>query len=191
MKNLFVICGLLFISNQVFPQMKMPDHIKEKITYPVLDFAPWVGVMPVSDPVMPYDPSLSYKIAIDVYGSLKDSTKIHEPFTEIARTYNLFIANGVPAYKIKIAAIIHGGLSKAVINNEAYREKYGVDNPALLALQELKKVGVEFYLCGQSMSFLQIPQKDITSEVKVAISAKTSFVALDQMGYTYLNVSGD
>ena len=191
MKNLFVICGLLFISNQVFPQMKMPDHIKEKITYPVLDFAPWVGVMPISDPVMPYDPSLSYKIAIDVYGSLKDSTKIHEPFTEIARTYNLFIANGVPADKIKIAAIIHGGLSKAVINNEAYREKYGVDNPALLALQELKKVGVDFYLCGQSMSFLQIPQKDITSEVKVAISAKTSFVALDQMGYTYLNVSGD
>ena len=84
MRNLFVICGLLFISNQVFPQMKMPDHIKEKITYPVLDFAPWVGVMPISDPVMPYDPSLSYKIAIDVYGSLKDSTKIHEPFTEIA-----------------------------------------------------------------------------------------------------------
>jgi hypothetical protein len=41
------------------------------------------------------------------------------------------------------------------------------------------------------MSFLKIPQEDITPEVKVAISAKTTFVALDQMGYTYMDVSKD
>ena len=76
------------------------------------------------------------------------------------------------AEKIKIAAIVHGGLSRAVLNNEAYKEKYGIDNPNIVAIQELKKVGVEFYLCGQSMSFLQLPQEDITPEVKVAISAK-------------------
>lgn len=34
-------------------------------------------------------------------------------------------------------------------------------------------------------------QEDITSEVKVAIAAKTTFVALDQMGYTYMDVSGN
>jgi len=191
MKNLLCFFTFLLLSNLATAQMTMPDHIKEKMTYPVLDFAPWVGVVPISNPVMPYDPSLTYKIAIDVYGSLKDSTKIHEPFTEIARAYNLFIANGVPADKIKIAAVIHGGLSKAVVNNEAYRKKYGIDNPTLLAIRELKKVGVEFYLCGQSMSFLQILQEDVTPEVKVALSAKTTFVALDQMGYSFLDVSGN
>ncbi|GAA0879293.1 hypothetical protein GCM10009119_22610 [Algoriphagus jejuensis] len=191
MKNLLLIFSFLLLSHLASAQMTMPDHIKEKMTYPVLDFAPWVGVIPITDPVMSYDPSLTYKIAIDVYGSLKDSTKIHEPFTEIARTYNLHIANGVPADKIKIAAVIHGGLSKAVMSNDAYREKYKIDNPTILALQELKKVGVEFYLCGQSMSFLKIPQEDVTPEVKVAMSAKTTFVALDQMGYTYMDVSGD
>jgi intracellular sulfur oxidation DsrE/DsrF family protein len=193
MKNFLwlVLFFLLVIQVDSFGQMAMPDHIKSKITYPVLDFAPWVGVMPVVDPVMPYDPSITYKIAIDVYGTFKDSTKVYEPFTEIARTYNLHIANGVPANKIKIAAIIHGGLSEAVINNDAYKEKYGIDNPNILALQELKKVGVEFYLCGQSMAFLQIPQADITPQVKVAISAKTTFVALAQMGYTYMDVSGN
>lgn len=191
MKNFLFFSSFMLLSNLALGQMKMPDHIKEKMTYPVLDFAPWVGVVPISNPAMPYDPSLTYKIAIDVYGSLKDSTKLHEPFTEIARTYNLHIANGVPADRIKIAAIIHGGLSKAVMSNAAYRAKYGIDNPTILALYELQKVGVEFYLCGQSMAFLKIAQEDITPEVKVAISAKTTFVALDQMGYTYMDVSGD
>jgi intracellular sulfur oxidation DsrE/DsrF family protein len=193
MKKLLFLCLalVLIVQSTSFAQMTMPEHIKEKMTYPVLNFAPWVGVIPVVDPVMTYDPALTYKIAIDVYGTFKDSTKIYEPFTEIARTYNLFIANGVPADKIKIAAIVHGGLSRAVLSNAAFQEKYGIDNPTISALQELKKVGVEFYLCGQSMAFLQLPQEDITPEVKVAISAKTTFVALDQMGYTYLDVSGN
>ncbi len=193
MKKFLTLILLVSLASQVnsFAQMTMPDHIKDKMTYPVLDFAPWVGVIPILDPVMPYDPALTYKIAIDIYGTFKDSAMVYEPFTEIARTYNLHIANGVPAEKIKIAAIVHGGLSRAVLSNEAYKEKYGIDNPNILALQELKKVGVEFYLCGQSMSFLKIPQEDITPEVKVAISAKTTFVALDQMGYTYMDVSGN
>ena len=193
MKKHLALILLLTLAIQVnsFAQMTMPDHIKDKMTYPVLDFAPWVGVIPIVDSAMPYDPAITYKIAIDIYGNFKDSTKVYEPFTEIARTYNLHIANGVPAEKIKIAAIVHGGLSRAVLSNVAYKEKYGIDNPNILALQELKKVGVEFYLCGQSMSFLQLPQEDITPEVKVAISAKTTFVALDQMGYTYMDVSGN
>jgi len=140
---------------------------------------------------MTYDPPLTYKIAIDIYGTFKDSTKMYEPFTEIARTYNLFIANGVPADKIKIAAIVYEDIPRAVLSNAAFYDEYGIDNLNILALHELKKVGVEFYLCGQSMAFLQLAQEDITPEVKVAISAKTTFVALDQMGYTYMDVSGN
>jgi intracellular sulfur oxidation DsrE/DsrF family protein len=193
MKKLLFICLSLVLTVQSisFAQMNMAEHIKGKMTYPVLDFAPWVGVIPIVDAAMPYDSALTYKIAIDIYGTFKDSTKVYQPFTEIARTYNLHIANGVPAEKIKIAAVIHGGLSKAVLSNDAYQEKYGIDNPNMVALQELKKVGVEFYLCGQSMVFLQIPQENIAKEVKVAISAKTTFVALDQMGYTFMDVSGN
>lgn len=150
MKKLLFLCLSLVLTVQSisFAQTNMAEHIKEKMTYPVLDFAPWVGVIPIMDAVMPYDSALTYKIAIDIYGTFKDSTKVYQPFTEIARTYNLLVANGVPAEKIKIAAVIHGGLSKAVLSNYAYQEKYGIGNPNMMALQELKKVGVEFYLCG-------------------------------------------
>ena len=46
MKRFFYPLFLLILLNYsgVFAQGEMPDHIKEKITYPVFDFHPWVGV---------------------------------------------------------------------------------------------------------------------------------------------------
>ncbi|EAZ79431.2 hypothetical protein ALPR1_04293 [Algoriphagus machipongonensis] len=174
-----------------FAQGEIPPHIKEHITYPVLDFHPWVGVMPVDNPKMPYDPSLEYKVAIDLYGSLKDSTEIHSTFLEVARTYNLNIANGVPADKIKIAAVIHGGLIQAILNESEYESKYSTENPNLAAIKALEEVGVKFYVCGQSMGFYNMKASQITPMVNMAVSAKTTFITLDQMGYSYLNVSED
>lgn len=178
-------------SLSVFAQDDMPPHIKDHITYPVLDFHPWVGVLPVENPAMTYDSELEYKIAIDMYGRVKDSTAIHSAFLEVARTYNLNIANGVPPEKIKIAAVIHGGLVQAILSEEKYKEKYTVSNPNLMAIKALEEVGVKFYVCGQSVGFNNIPAANITPMVKLAISAKTTFITLDQMGYSYLNVSED
>jgi len=182
---LLLIC---FSLTPAFAQVKMPDHIAEQITYPALDFAPWVGVIPFENAAMPYDPTLDYKIAIDVYGTVKDSTQIHPTLTEVARTYNLHIANGVPADQIEIVAVIHGGLSMAAATHDAYEEKYGIQNPNLLAIEALEEVGVKFLMCAQSMLFWNVPAEHITPEVKIAISAKTSFVMLDQMGFSYLSV---
>lgn len=193
MKKCFPALLVLFSASilQSFAQGDIPPHIKEKITYPVLDFHPWIGVMPVQDPVMIFDPELEYKVAIDLYGSIKDSTAIHSAILEVARTYNLNIANGVPPEKIKIAAVIHGGLVQAILNEENYEEKYSQANPNLVAIRALEEVGVKFYVCGQSMGFYNLDASHITPMVKMAISAKTTFITLEQMGYSYLNVSED
>ncbi len=185
----FVI--FLFSISQVWAQGDMPDHIKEKITYPVLDFHPWIGLIPVFDGAFSYNPELDYKIALDLYGRVKDSTSIHPVILEVARTYNLNIANGVPPEKIQIAAIIHGGLVQAILSEEEYQKKYQTTNPNLSALKALEDVGVKFYVCGQSMGFYDIAAVRITPIVKMAISAKTTFITLDQMGFSYLDVSGD
>tara|TARA_R110002020_G_scaffold108231_1_gene250894 strand:+ start:24356 stop:24865 length:510 start_codon:yes stop_codon:yes gene_type:complete len=169
----------------------MPNHIKDKITYPVLDFHPWVGVIPISNPVLSYDSSIDYKVALDLYGRVKDSTAIHPVILEVARTYNLHVENGVPAEKIQIAAVIHGGLVQAILSEEEYQKKYQTGNPNLVALKALDGVGVKFYVCGQSMGFYNLLQEHITPLVKLAVSAKTAFVTLDQKGFTYLDVSAD
>lgn len=193
MKNFIPALLTLFLVSTLhsFAQEDIPPHIKEKITYPVLDFHPWVGVMPVQDPLMTYNPALDYKVAIDLYGTVKDSTAIHSAILEVARTYNLNIANGVPPEKIEIAAVIHGGLIQAILNEENYESKYSQPNPNLVAIKALEEVGVKFYVCGQSMAFYNLDASNITSMVNMAVSAKTTFITLGQMGYSYLNVSED
>lgn len=42
-----------------------------------------------------------------------------------------------------------------------------------------------------SMGFYNMRAENITPIVKVAVSAKTTSVTLDQKGYSYLNVSED
>ncbi|PZX53308.1 DsrE family protein [Algoriphagus chordae] len=185
-----LLLSTLTLTN-IYAQGSMPAHIKERITYPALDFHPWIGVMSVEDPVMRYDPTLDYKVAIDLYGKINDSTAIHPAILEVARTYNLNIANGVPAEKIQLAAVIHGGLVQAILTDEDYQQKYGLSNPNIVAIKALEEVGVKFYVCGQSMGFYTLNAGNITPMVKMAISAKTTFITLDQMGYSYLNVSED
>jgi intracellular sulfur oxidation DsrE/DsrF family protein len=193
MKPFFYFIAVLLLANfsEAFAQNGMPPHIKDHITYPVLDFHQVVGVMPIENAALPYDPTIDYKIVLDLYGKMKDSTAIHPVFQEVARTYNLNIANGVPADKIHIAAVIHGGIVRAILSEENYQEKYQTANPNLAAIKALEDVGVKFYVCGQSVRFNNIDPGKVTPMVKVAISAKTAFVTLDQMGYSYLNISDE
>ena len=59
------------------------------------------------------------------------------------------------------------------------------------ALRVYKESGVQFYVCGQSLGFMNIPQEDLAPEIDISISAKTAFIILDQRGYTYMNVNQD
>ena len=43
----------------------------------------------------------------------------------------------------------------------------------------------------KAWSSFRSPKKNMATEVKVAISAKNTFVALVQMGYSYIDVSGN
>lgn len=168
---------------------QMPKHLEGKMTYPVFDFLPWVGVVASDAKVLTYNKKLEYKVVIDVTDGVKDSTKVMRTLTEVARSYNLNIANGVPQKKMKMAVVIHGSAIYGILDDEAYQEKYGISNPNSEVIDILKKEGIEFYVCSQILSFRNVPEKDILKSIDVAVSAKTALISLDQMGYTYMNVN--
>lgn len=159
------------------------------MTYPVFDFNPWVGVMKSKAKALKYDKDLEYKVVIDVVDSPGDSSSIMRQLTEIARTYNLNIANGVPKRKLNMAVVVHGGAIYGLLNNEAYQERYGIPNPNAEAISIMEKAGVDFYICKQVLSFRRIPDENILKEIDIAVSAKTALITLDQMGYSYMKVS--
>ena len=189
MKKLTVLIFALFQVGSLAAQNSIPSHWEQNITYPVIDFGPWVGVYTIAPQALTYDPTLEYKVALDIYDGLKDSTKVNGALLEVARTYNLLIGNGSPQEKVKVAAVVHGGSVFSILSEEEYMKRYQVSNPNLPLIAKLKEAGVELFVCGQNLGMFQLDPSQITSDVKVALSAKTAFITLDQMGYSFLNVS--
>ncbi len=182
---------LLAIQINVLQAQQLPAHLDGKMTYPVFDFNPWVGVIKTKAKALKYDRDLEYKVVIDVTDAVKDSTRIIRPLLEAARTYNLNIANGVPKRKMEMAVVVHAGAVNALLSEEAYQQKYGVPNPNIAAIRALKKEGVDIYVCAQILSVYKIPEDDIFKSVDIAISARTALITLDQKGYSYINVNRD
>ncbi len=191
MKQFILLVITLLMSTSSIAQDSIPKHLIGKIKFPVFDYHPYVGVIDVEFDQLKYDPEVDYKVAIDVYEKLQDSSKVLSAFREVGRTYNLNIANGVPQDKLKMAVVIHGYAVDAILSHEKYKEKYGIENPNLEILDSYAKQGITMYVCGQNIGMFNLTDEDISEAVGIAISAKTTLIYLDQKGYSALDVNMD
>lgn len=191
MKKLTILAVLILFQFSSFAQDSLPPYLDGKIKYPAFKLHTYMGVIDTDNTVLKYNPQIDYKVVVDVYDKIKDSTQLAGTLREVGRSYNLNIANGVPKEKLKMAVVIHGWAVYAMLNDDAYEKKYGIKNPNTEALRKYKEEGIEFYICGQNLGFFNIPQEDLASEIDISISAKTALITLDQLGYSYLNVNED
>ena len=191
MKKLTILSLIFLFQFNSFAQDSPPPHLKGKIKYPAINVHQFSGVIDVEYDAMKYDPSIDYKIVIDVYDKIKDSSKLHSPIREVARIFNLNVANGVPKDKLKMAAVVHYVGIDAILTDEAYKKKYGIKNPNTEAIRKLDELGVNFYVCGQNLGMYNMTKEELLPEIQVALSAKNAFITLDQRGYTYINVNQD
>jgi intracellular sulfur oxidation DsrE/DsrF family protein len=189
MKSLLILCITLLLGASTHAQL--PKFLEGKVIYPVFDQHPWMGVIKTDVDGMAYDKKLEYKVVIDVYDEVSDSTRLHGSLREAARTYNLNIANGVPQDKMKMAIVVHGMAVDAILTNETYQNRFGVENPNLELLNAMRENGIDLYVCGQNLGYMRIEKSSVAEPVKVTLSAKTTFITLDQQGYTYMNVNED
>ena len=184
------VLALLFLSSG-FSQDSLPPHLIGKIKYPAVNIHQYSGVINVEYNAMKYDSSIDYKIVIDVYDKIKDSTKILSPIIEVSRIYNLNVANGVPKEKLHMAAVVHYLAVHAILSDEEYKKKFGIANPNAKAVKKLKELGVNFYVCGQNLGMFNMTKDQLLPEIEVALSAKNALITLDQRGYTYMDVNED
>jgi intracellular sulfur oxidation DsrE/DsrF family protein len=188
MKNAILLIVFLFFSSPLFAQ-QLPPHLADRMEYPVFDFHPWVGVVKTDASALSYDQKLENKIVIDIVDAPSDSAALMNTLREVARTYNLHVANGVPEKKLAVAVVIHGSAIYGVLKNERYKERNKVDNPNLEVLKLFKDQGIDLYICAQVLAFRNIDFDDVADEIQLAVSAKTALTTLDQMGYSYMKIS--
>lgn len=143
------------------------------------------GIYEIPDAVNP-DPSIEYKIAIDLKTLQRDKESINPGLNNVARMMNLHGLGGVRPENLKVAVIIHGGATDVVLDNQAYQKRYELDNPNLALIDALKNSGVEIYVCGQSLLSRQYARECVNTEIEVGLSMLTVFTTHMHKGFVPL-----
>ena len=143
------------------------------------------AIDPMPESVYRPDPSLEYKIVVDVVAG-GEADERNSALWNLARMLNLHVEAGVPQENLHVVAVIHGGATATVLNNEAYQAAKGTDNPNLEMMQALHDAGVQFYVCGQSLNRQNWPHESVQDIVTVAFSALTTLTEHQLKGYALL-----
>ncbi len=144
------------------------------------------GIYEIPEATERPDPSLEYKIIVDLTSAAENDKEISRWVDNVARMINLHGLAGVPKDKIKVKVIIHGGAIFTLLNDENYKNKFEVDNPNLKVFEALKASGVDIMVCGQSLLARNLKTTDLWPGVRVAHSALTTITTYVPQGYVLL-----
>jgi intracellular sulfur oxidation DsrE/DsrF family protein len=134
------------------------------------------------------DPSVDYKVFVDVVSGNPDHAKPLESLDRLARLVNLMAYAKVPASHVHIVALIERQATPAVFGNATYRQHFKVDNPNLEILHALKVAGVHLVVCSQALAGMKVADRAVSPDVTVTLSALTDAVIYGQRGYSYMQL---
>lgn len=144
------------------------------------------GIYEVPDATERPDPSLEYKILVDLISGAEDPKAINRYVDNVARLMNLHGLAGVPKDRIHVKVVVHGGAIFSLLNDKKYQERFEVDNPNLKVFDALKEAGADILVCGQSMVVRKLSKEDLWPGVEIAHSMLTTATTYVPQGYVML-----
>ncbi len=130
----------------------------------------------------------TYRIVFSITQAAKSPTSVNTALDHVARTVNLYTAAGVPLDHLKFVAVVSGPATPLVLDDAQYRTAYGVANPNLELIAELKKAGVDVAVCGQAVAEHEFQYDWVDKSVTLALSALTTVTTLEHQGYSLLQL---
>ncbi len=128
-----------------------------------------------------------YKAVFDLSAAPEDPAELNPNFERVARFLNLHAAAGVPLEKIKPVMVVHGNAAMALLQDQHYKEIFGVANPNIDLLNKLHALGVPVILCGQTAGARDISKEKRWQHAQVALSAMTALVYYQSKNYALIN----
>lgn len=178
-KSIFVPFFVLIFSVQI----SLAQDVR-RVSGPVIQ--EYGGTFAVDQPDFKTNNKMKYKVVFDVHDSPDDPAAVNPMLNTLARFINMHTHAGVPLKNLKVVGVIHNKASKDALDNETYRNKYGVDNPNIPLMEALEKAGAKIYMCGQSINARKMDPEHLAAPVKTALSAMTVFLNLQGEGYTMI-----
>jgi len=179
MKSAFLSVAVVLCLNE-WGSAQTPAE--QKLVYPII---PNVGgVVPL--PNAAEQPRKGAKVVIDITADAK-TTDVNKGLERAARLLNLYGSAGLKASDVKIALVLHGEATKSVLMDSVYQAKFGVaKNPNLAVIGELRKAGVELFVCGQALAYKGFKESEVAESVTVALAAVNVVVNRQMDGYVYV-----
>lgn len=172
-KYLFPLIAILIIQSSLFAQKKQTGPI-------IKDYG---KVWTIENPDFKVNPEKEYKAVFDIMNSPDSHDRVNASIETAARFLNMHAQSGVPAKNLKVALVVHNKASKDVIDNDAYKKKYGTDNPNQELIKALIDAGGQIIFCGQSSVSRGYPREDLIEGVQLSLSAMTALIQLQDEDY--------
>jgi intracellular sulfur oxidation DsrE/DsrF family protein len=176
-KCFFVVCFFLWV-NVAFAQWAEPKA-------PVIPQAD--GYVLIPDAVLRPDPDHVYKTIFEATKFPSDFNELLPALNNAGSELNAFSVEGVPEKNWKFVVVFHGPAINGILDDNHYKEKYGVSNPNLKVLSEFRQAGVELFVCGQNLAFAHIDPASLTPDVRVASDALIVLMTYQNNGYALLS----
>ena len=100
---------------------------------------------------------------------------------------NALAAANLPLSNAKFAIVFHGPAVDGILDDTHYKAKFGASNPNLKAIAQMKKGGVEFFVCGQYLAGAKIDPKTLAPDVIVAADALLVLMQYQNKGYALMS----
>jgi len=131
------------------------------------------------------DSSIQYKIIIEAGAAIEKPEEVYSPLEHISRMYNLHIYGGIPQKNLHVELVIFGPSVAVVLNDAAYKKKFGMDNPNLKIIEEMTKAGIKIHACGQSVMLTGLDLATINPNIDVVVSRFTTVSSRQMEGYAF------
>jgi intracellular sulfur oxidation DsrE/DsrF family protein len=142
------------------------------------------GVVPL--PNAAEQPRKGAKVVFDITADAKPAD-LNKGLERVARLLNLYGSAGLKASDVKIALVMHGEATKSALADAVYESKFAAEkNPNLAVIAELRKAGVEVFVCGQALVYRGFKESEVAEGIKVASAALTVVINRQADGYSYI-----
>jgi intracellular sulfur oxidation DsrE/DsrF family protein len=145
------------------------------------------GYVAIPNVALPPTRETTYRAIFDATRSANKATQLVPALNMAGSELNALAAVDAPLSNAKFTVVFHGVAVDGILDNAHYKAKFGTDNPNLQAISEMKKQGVEFFVCGQYLAGEKIDPKTLTPDVTVAADALLVLMQYQNKGYALMS----
>ena len=145
------------------------------------------GYVQIPNVALPPTKESSYRAIFDATRPADKATQLVPALNMAGSELNALAAVDAPLSNARFAIVFHGPAVDGILDNDHYKAKFGTDNPNLKVIAEMKKRGVEFFVCGQYLAGEKIDPKTLTPDVTVAADALLVLMRYQNKGYALMS----